>query len=704
MSEDIYYKDVLGIGIPELKRLKEFFTVYCDSEVCELLNNYPDKRNIRIHLKDVRNFSAGLEQALINKYEDTINILKTAVLDSQIVKGSNIPLTDKDIEIQVCSIPAHYKKPIRSITSRDANKLICIEGFVKARAFPKPKIVNAAFKCLRCEHITYEEQTGTKIEEPFEGCKNETCGKNGPFKLLVNKSECIDFQAIKVQEFPDAMKGTKPYDVVVSLENEQTGKLEAGDRVSIIGVLETLLSKDGKSCLLDYVLKAVSIEKLDTSFEEIVLTEKDKEEIIELSKNPEIQDLICKSIAPSIYGYEDIKEALALQLFSGVRKILPDGTILRGNINMGLIGDPSTAKSQLVRYIVELSPRGVFTSGRSVSAAGLTAAVVKDDMSEGFTVEGGAAVVASGGILGIDEIGQARKEDKSALHEVMEQGTVTISKAGILVTLKADCSVLAAGNPIEGYFNKIDPLPEQIDIPPALWTRFDLIFTIYDKPSQQHDKAIAEHVLENHRIGAVIQNKEKNPNSNYSLEDTTRETSRRAAPISVETLKKYIAYARAYVVPVASQEVTDAIEEFYTDVRNIKPKNGNSPVPVTIRNLEAIQRLSEASARMRLSETISLEDVNFAKKLIIKSLKDIGYSEDGTLDASLLLGMQSTSQRDNIKYIKGYARKGKTETEIIELMSEEHSIKQDYTRDLIKHLKEKSILAGTPEGLLGVVQ
>lgn len=702
MSEDTFFINELGIGIPEFKHLKEFLTVYCDSEIYELLNDYPEKRDIRINLKDVRNFSEGLEQALINRYEDTINILKTALLDIPLIQGSVFQFTDKDIDIKVNSLPAHYKKPIRAIVSRDINKLICIEGFVKARAFPKPKIVKAAFKCLRCEHITYTEQTGLKPEEPFDGCENDTCRKSGPFKLIVDKSEFVDFQAIKVQEFPDAMKGTKPYDIVINLENELTGKLEAGDRVSIIGVLESrqIIGKEGKSCLFEYILKAVSIEKLDTSFEELVLTDKDKNEVLKLSENPDIKELIFKSLAPSIYGYEDTKEALALQLFSGVRKVLPDGTILRGNINIALIGDPSTAKSQLVRYTTALSPRGVFTSGRSVSAAGLTAAVVKDDLSEGFTLEGGAAVVASGGILGIDEIGQARKEDKSALHEVMEQGTVTISKAGILATLKAECSVLAAGNPREGYFNTFDPLAEQIDIPPALWTRFDVIFTIFDKSNKAHDKAIAEHVLSNHKLGAVIQNREKALNPTYSLEDVSREGEAIEAPIKAELLKKYIAYARAYIFPVSSQEVTEAIESFYTDVRSMKSNNGNSPVTVTIRHLEALQRLSEASARMRLSNTITLEDVNLAKKLIIKSLKDIGYSENGTLDASLLLGLQSTSQRDNIKHIKDYSRKGKTEGEIIELMEAEHRVKQDYTKGLIKHLKEKSVLAGSPEGLL----
>lgn len=494
-------------------------------------------------------------------------------------------------------------------------------------------MIKAAFECSRCGHITYVEQDGIKFDEPFAGCEDENCGKKGPFNVLIDESTFIDFQTVKLQEFPDSMKGTKPYDITIQFKNELTGQLEAGDRVSITGVLNSrqVTNKDGKTCLFEYILNAVSIEKLDAGFDEYVLTDEDKKEAIELSSDPEIQRKISQSIAPSIYGYEEVKEALALQLFSGVRKVLPDGTVLRGNINIGLIGDPSTAKSQLVRRVVSMSPRGVFTSGRSVSAAGLTAAVVKDELNDGWTLEGGAAVMASGGILGIDEIGQADEKDKSALHEVMEQGTTTISKAGILATLKTECSVLAAGNPLKGYFDA--PLPEQIGIAPALWTRFDMIFTIFDEADPETDDAVADYVLNNHRIGGIIQNKKKALQPGYSEADLREEAKSISAPIETDQLKKYVAYARSYIFPVAGPEVAKAIKAFYTSVRGMKLKDSKNPVPITVRSLEAFQRLTEASARMRLSNEITLEDVEFAKRLLVKSLRDIGLDETGTLDA-----------------------------------------------------------------------
>lgn len=702
MTEDSFFISELGIGIPSLRSLTEFFETYCIDEIYEFITGYPDKQSVCVDFSYIAKFSRGLEQAVINKYEKTLGILKTALLEVKSIKADIHNFTEKDIDLQVCNMPAHYRKTIRALTNKDLNKLTCIEGFVKARAFPKAKMIKAAFQCLRCGHITYVDEVDTKFEEPFAGCSDETCGKKGPFKLLIDESVFIDFQAVKLQEFPDSMKGTKPYDITVQFKNELTGQLEAGDRVSITGVLNSkqITTKEGKTCLFDYILNAVSIEKLDTGFDEYVLTDADKEEVIELSKDPEIQDKISQSIAPSIYGYQEVKEALALQLFSGVRKVLPDGTVLRGNVNIALIGDPSTAKSQLVRRITDMSPRGVFTSGRSVSAAGLTAAVVKDELSDGWTLEGGAAVMASGGILGIDEIGQADDKDKSALHEVMEQGTATISKAGILATLKAECSVLAAGNPIKGYFDRYSPLPEQIGISASLWTRFDMIFTIFDEADPDKDEVIADYVLNNHRIGGIIQNREKAIQPNYSEADLQKETESIRAPIETEQLKKYIAYARSYIFPVAGPKVAQEIKAFYTSVRGMKLKDSKNPVPITVRSLEAFQRLTEASARMRLSNKITLEDVKFAKRLIVKSLQDIGLDENGTLDACLILGLRSTSQQKTIKVLKAVLNSGKTEEEAIELLQQQHGINKERSTGLIKHLKEKGELHKAPDGML----
>ena len=369
-----------------------------------------------------------------------------------------------------------------------------------------------------------------------------------------------------------------------------------------------------------------------------------------LSRDPKIIDKIIQSIVPSIYGYDNVKEAIALQLFSGVRKDLPDGTVLRGNIHIALIGDPGIAKSQLLRKAIRISPRGVLTSGKTSSAAGLTAAVVKDPFNDGWTLEGGAAVMASGGILAVDEIGQIREEDKSALHEVMEQGTVSIAKAGIVSKLQADCGILAAGNPKTGYFDRYTPFSEQVGLSPALWSRFDLIFIMLDDPDSKTDREISSHILMNHRIGGMIQNRTYSKYPSHTEEEVNQVKMEIEAPISEEMLIKYIAYARTNVYPVTPPEVENCIQEFYIDIRNMKVVSPRSPVPITARSLEAMQRLSEACARMRLSNTVSIEDVEFAKRVIVTSLKDVGIDvETGKLDAGIVNCGKSQSQAEKMK-------------------------------------------------------
>lgn len=693
----------MGFRIPEPNKITYFLETYCEEEIIELVSRYPEKKSVYIKLTDVIRFSSGLERALTNYYNSTCFVLRDALKNTKFIKYSTDSIDTAEINFYIGAVPPSYKKSIRELDIKDIGKLVCIDGFAKSVTDAEPKIIKAAFQCLRCGHITYADQ-GLKFEEPFLGCENDTCGKKGPFKLIIEDSTFDNFQRIHLQESPDSARGTKTYDIYVDCFNELAGVVEPGDRITVTGILKTRqrTGRDGKSTLFEKIIETLSIEKQDIGFEDYVLTPSDEEEILELSKDPDIQDKICKSIAPFIFGFEEIKEGIALLLFSGIRKVLPDGTMLRGTINEALIGDPSTAKSQLIRWTAGLSPRGIFTSGKTTSSAGLTAAVVKDSLNDGWTLEGGAAVMASGGVLAIDEIGQARDEDKSALHEVMEQGTVSISKAGIVATLRAECSVLAAGNPKAGYFDRYESLPKQVGIPPALWTRFDLIFTIFDQPNLNYDAAISEHIMRNHMIGGMIQNRERTESSKFSEENIQQELKNVESPISKELLQKYIAYARTHIFPVISQDAKEHIKDFYTNVRKMQIKEG-APVPITVRSLEAIQRLAEASARMKLSNTITKQDAEFATKLVIKSLKDVGLNEDGIPDANLLIGLQAKSQVDKIKWLKGYLKQDKTEKEVIDLMEIGHKVPRDQTKGLIKNLIEKNEIGFDPKGYLKVI-
>jgi replicative DNA helicase Mcm len=628
LGKDTWEYSSLGFFAPNQKDLISFLETYCEAEIFDLVLDYPTKKSIYIGFKDVLKYSLGLERAIIFKFDAITAILRLALAKVKMFEGCNKEIEPNDIVFRIRDMPVIYKKLIGELNWKEIGELVCVEGFAKFVTEAQPKMVNAAFKCLRCGHVTFEEQ-GTKCEEPYGGCGDETCGKKGPFKLITDDSVFVDFQQIHLQELPDSKESTQTHNITVECSDELTNKVAPGDRITVTLFVRQITLKDGKSTLFEKLIKAVSIEKPNSSFDDYDFSQEEEEEILKLSKDPDIRDKICRSIAPAIHGYEEVKEALALQLFSGVRKILPDGTTLRGSIHTALIGDPSTAKSQLLRRIVILSPKGIFTSGKTASAAGLTAAVVKDPYKDGWTLEGGAAVMASGGVLAIDEIGQATEEDKSALHEVMEQQTVSISKAGIVATLRATCSILAGGNPKQGYFDRYEPLPAQIEISPALWTRFDLIFTIFDTPNSNYDTAIANHILRNHRIGAMIQNRELLGDSEYSEKDVTQELADLKAPIATEKLQKYIAYARSHIVPVASKEEMELLIEFYTSIRIMKIAGQKAPVPITARALEAGLRLAEASAKMRLSNTICKEDIEFAKKLIftgcLKTLLDCTF-------------------------------------------------------------------------------
>jgi replicative DNA helicase Mcm len=694
-----------GILIPSDRELIEFFETYCSEELIELAKDFPAKSFIFINYLDIFKFSQGLAKAVEYHFVDVHDILIQAVIDSKPVNvrtdGNDI---SKKLKIRIIGIPAYMKQPIRDLGKKDVSKLICVDGFARSVSDTLPKDVRTAFQCLRCGHITFVDQSvGGICEEPFGGCENDTCGKKGPFKVDIGLTEQVDYQRIQIQESPDSTRGTKTRDIIVECEEDLTNKIEPGDRVTVTGILllKRQSGKDGKKNTHEKIIRAISIEKTDIGFEDIVFTQDDEKEILELSEDPEIREKICGSIVPSIYGYEMVKKAMTLQLFSGVRKVLPsDGVILRGDIHLILVGDPGIAKSIMLRRIARLSPRGVFTSGKTASAAGLTAAAVKDQLSDGWTLEGGAAVMASGGILCIDEIGQAKDEDKSALHEVMEQQTVSVSKAGINAMLKTECGIFAAGNPKTGYFDRDESSAEQVGIPPSLWSRFDLLFILLDKPDPIMDDAISSHVLRNHQIGGMIQNKDRAKTPIFTDDEIQEASSLIEPPIKEDLLQKYIAYARAYIYPVASKEIWKIIQKLYLDIRKIKLVNPKNPVPITARSVEAMQRLCEASARMRLSNVITEEDVKYAVEVIIASLKDVGMdTSTGQLDAGMLYCGTSQSQKEKMKWSEEIFRKGASKEEYTQLMKSRHGIDKQEADELFKKIKQRSQIYQAGENL-----
>lgn len=650
-----------------IEALTRFFKERWYGEVQEFLLNYPDSTSLKVDYLALIAHSRELE-ALI---EEDPAVLMDAALPALRTIEHTVDVDPKDATMRLYNFP--FKTAIRDIRHTHILKYIKVEGIVRRASEVKSKYAIVAYKCMRCEHITFVEQPDIKMSEPFE-CENDTCGKKGPFKIDNSSSTFRNFQVLEVQESPDSLRGTQPQNQTVYVYDDLAGTITAGDKVTISGILQTI--QDGKSTVLEKYLEANHIERMDKSYDELIISDEDRQKILELAAMPNIKQLFIDSIAPAIYGMEDIKEALALQLVSGVARQLPDGTRLRGDTHILLIGDPGTAKSQLVRSIVHKSPRGIFNSGKSASAVGLTAAVVKDSLSDDrWTLEGGALVLADNGLCAVDEMDKMRHEDHSALHEAMEQQVVTITKAGIYASLNTRCALLGAANPINGRFEKWNTnIGEQINMTPTLLSRFDLIFVIQDTPDRENDNRIAEHIARNHS------------DSKAKAEQ----------PLDNDIIRKYVAYARANFKPELTDEAKDRIVSFYVDVRNMQ--SDKEAIPITARSIDGLIRLAEASAKLRLSNDVTLDDANDAIRLVATCLKQVGYDEStGIYDVDMVNAAGSHSQRMKFNQITAYA--SKVESFTVDNLLNEFAWITDGAQHYINQLKRNGTILEISKGV-----
>ncbi|WP_292465355.1 minichromosome maintenance protein MCM [Methanolobus sp.] len=642
------------------EKFRTFLKKYYWDSILQLANEYPDQRSIYVDFSDLEIFDRELADELLMQPDEVIPCADSAL------QNIDLPIEKSLDNAKVRFIRIPNKVPNRDLRSKHLLQLVAIEGMVRKATEVRPKIVDAAFKCMRCEHVTRIPQTELKFVEPLE-CENDTCGRKGPFKLDINESVFIDAQKLQIQESPENLRGgTQPQSLDVDVEDDLAGIVKPGDRVIINGVLRShqRTTREGKSPFYDLVLHANALEYMDQEFDELEITPEEEEQIRELSRNPEIYEKIIKSIAPSIYGYDDVKEALSLQLFSGVAKHLPDGSRVRGDIHMLFVGDPGVAKSQMLRYMVKLAPRGVFASGKSASSSGLTAAAVKDDLGDGrWTLEAGALVMADMGIAAIDEMDKMSTEDKSALHEAMEQQTISVAKAGIIATLKSRCALLGAANPKYGRFDRYEGIAQQINMPPALMSRFDMIFVLLDTPNEEMDSKIAKHILKAHYAGELSEQRKNIPASKVTQELVDEHMEVVKPDIDPELMRKYVAYSRRHIYPIMEEAAREHLVKFYMDLRKMG-EGKDSPVPVTARQLEALVRLAEARARVRLSNVATLDDAKKTTRIVYACLKQVGVDPDtGALDVDVIASGTSKSQRDKIKVIR----------EIIKAVGERHS-------------------------------
>ncbi len=587
------------------------------------------------------------------------------------------------VTVRIVRLPETAK--LRKLGSKHIGKLVMVQGIVVRSTTVRPMVMQAVFRCKRCGEITPVNQTGPFLRAPF-ACTNPSCRGKGPFDFIQEESTFIDSQELRIQERPeDLPPGQLPRTLNIKLmDREIVDVARPGDHASIVGTVRAVaptLPRVGKLRAFILHIDANSIEVLGKEPETVHPSPEEEEKILELAKDPWIHRKIINSIAPSIYGYEHIKEAIMYLLFGGMLKRLPDITI-RGELNVLLIGDPGTAKSQLLQYVARLAPRGLYTSGRGTTAAGLTAAVIREAKG-GMSLEAGALVLADKGIACIDEMDKMRPGDRVAIHEAMEQHTVSIAKGGIVATLNARTAILAAANPALGRYEPHRTVAENISLPVTILSRFDLIFILRDEPNKESDSKMSEHILELHRKGS----------------------SPVEPPIPTELLRKYISYAKG-IKPALTKEAVQRLKDFYMAMRSASETEG-SPVAITARQLESLVRTAEARARSALRKKISAEDAEAAVAIMKRSLEEVGIDVSSSkFDIDLIMTGKPKSLRDKLQTVLSTIMEMQRETGLVEkiaLLSEletEYKISTGEADRLISQLLREGTIYSPREGYL----
>ncbi len=654
-----------------MTKFEEFFSTKYKDPVFEALEKYPDQRSVVVDYTQLEMFDPDLADQLIEKPEQVIKAAQKAI--------KNIDPLKKNADLQIRFENVRNNIPLRELRSKFIGKLVAIDGIVRKTDEIRPRIVEATFECRGCTRLHVVTQKSHFISEPAL-CPD--CGSRS-FRLLQEESEFLDTQNIKLQEpLEDLSGGEQPRQILVVLEDDLVDLVTPGDIIRITGIFKT--ARDERTKRFRNYIYGNYIEHLEQEFEELKISREDEVKIKKLAADPHIYDKIIKSTAPSIHGYREIKEAIALQLFGGSPKELGDKTRIRGDIHVLLVGDPGIGKSQMLKYVSKLAPRGIYTSGKGTSGVGLTAAAVRDELG-GWSLEAGALVLGDRGNVCVDELDKMKPEDRSAIHEALEQQTISIAKAGIMATLNARSSVLAAANPKFGRFDRYKSIAEQINLPATILSRFDLIFTLEDKPDVETDKKLANHILKMHENEKVI------------------------FEIDPELLRKYIAYARRNIHPKLTEEAIKVLEEFYVGMRR-SATDEDSPVPITARQLEALIRLAEASARIRLSDKVTASDAKRVIKIQKACLKQVGYDpETGKVDIDKVEGRTPKSDRDKIRVVVEVIKELEEEyggrapiNILISEMADRYNVGEDKTEEIVRILKTKGVVYEPQRGYLKV--
>jgi replicative DNA helicase Mcm len=576
-------------------------------------------QSLMVDYIDLDSYSPVLAKEITHKPDEYLEAFNEAVL---LVLREIHPDYEQEIRDKIRVRIGNYtvQKGLREINADLIDKLVSISGMVVRSSEVKPLAKKVAYRCMNCNTVSEAQLKGLVMKKPL---KCHACAEK-ELEMDPENSVFIDFQMVRLQELPeDLPAGQLPHYIEVTVMSDLVDQCRPGDRIILTGIIrieQEQLVPQSKTSLFRLRMEGNNIEYLggragskDTrSIERITISTDDERQIRTIASKPDAYEKLIASFAPHIYGHEPIKEAILLLIVGSVTKRLDDGSTRRGDINILLVGDPGTAKSEMLKFTAKIAPRGLYTSGRGSTAAGLTAAVIRDK-SGIMMLEAGAVVLGDQGIVCIDEFDKIKPEDRSALHEVMEQQTCSVAKGGIVATLNARTSILSAANPIYGKYDPYKNITENVNLPVPLLTRFDLIFIVRDSPEKEKDNLVASHILEIHR-----------------------DTEHAARPvIDIDLFSKYLSYAKQ-IEPALTPEAIDIIRSYYMDMRRVESEG---MITVTPRQLEGLIRLASARARLLLKDMVEAEDAQRAIYLVDQMMRTAGVDVNtGKTDLGVLYG------------------------------------------------------------------
>ncbi|KAI9889483.1 MAG: MCM DNA helicase complex subunit [Vezdaea aestivalis] len=614
------------------REFKSFLTEYIDENGVSVYGTRirtlgeVNAESLEVSYEHLSSSKAILAYFLANAPSEMLRIFDQVAMDVTLLHYPDYQRIHPDIHVRISELPVHYT--LRQLRQTHLNCLVRVSGVVTRRTGVFPQLKDVMFTCNKCGLVLgpFQQESNTEVKLSF--CY--ACQSRGPFTLNSERTVYRNYQKITLQESPGTVPaGRLPRHREVILLWDLIDSAKPGEEVEVIGIYRNnydaqLNNKNGFPVFAT-ILEANHVVKSHDQLAGFRLTEEDERQIRALSRDSDIIDKIVSSIAPSIYGHIDIKTAVALSLFGGVSKQAQGRHSIRGDINVLLLGDPGTAKSQVLKYIEKTAHRAVFATGQGASAVGLTASVRKDPLTSEWTLEGGALVLADRGTCLIDEFDKMNDQDRTSIHEAMEQQTISISKAGIVTTLQARCAIVAAANPLGGRYNSTVPFAQNVELTEPILSRFDILCVVRDTVDPDEDERLAKFVVESHgrshpSSNAIDDNqsaldREHEAKIAYSRSNGVHNTEEGAIP--QELLRKYILYARERCRPKLYQINQDKIASLFADMRRESLATG--AYPITVRHLEAIMRISEAFSKMRLSEYCSAQDIDRAIAVTVDS-------------------------------------------------------------------------------------